>query len=55
MISITTVIQYKYKQAGLLIPDFGSWRHEERDTNIKSLCQPYYADPTPTRGASCDA
>ena len=44
---ITTVAQYvyKYKQTlsfqtgtGLLISDFGPWRHEERDTILKSLC-----------------
>ena len=23
---------------GLLIPDFGTWRNEERDTILKSLC-----------------
>ena len=31
---------------GLLIPGFGPWRHEERDTILKGLCQPYYANPT---------
>ena len=30
----------------LLISDFGPWRHEKRDTILKSLCQPYYADNT---------
>ena len=38
----------------LLISGFGPWRHEARDTILKSLCKPYYADPTPTCGASCD-
>ena len=45
VMSIITVIQI-WKQAnsvvsdtnGLLISDFGSWRHEERDTILKSLC-----------------
>ena len=49
MISITTVIQIhiqiQYRRTlsfqirtGLLISDFGPWRHEERDTVLKSLC-----------------
>ena len=33
-------------RTGLLISDFGPWRHEERDTILKSLCWPYYADHT---------
>ena len=41
-------------RTGLLISDFGPWRHEEGNTILKSLCLPYYADPTPTRGTSCD-
>ena len=36
---------------GLLIPDFSSWRYEERDTILKSLCWPYNADPTQKRAA----
>ena len=32
-----------------LIPDFGSWWHEERDTILKSRCWPYDADPTNAR------
>ena len=29
-------------------------QHKERDTILKSLCWPYYADPTPTRRQSRD-
>ena len=29
---------------GLLIPNLGPWRHEERNTILKSLFYPYYAD-----------
>ena len=65
VISIPTVIQIHIQKQipaasvvsdsnGLLISDYGSWRHKERDTILKSLCKPYYADSTPTRGASCD-
>ena len=30
------------------------WRHEERDTILKSFCKLYYADPAPMHSASCD-
>ena len=31
----------------LLIRGFGPWQHEERDTILKRLCKPYYADSIP--------
>ena len=31
-------------QTDLFLSAFNPWWHEERDTNYKGLCKPYYAD-----------
>ena len=55
MISITTImIEIPAVRMSLFLSTFSPWRHEERDANHKSQCQPYYTDPYPTHGASCN-
>ena len=45
MISITTmIIQIQAIRRNFFLSTFSPWRHEERDTNHKSLCSLYYFD-----------
>ena len=46
MISITTlIILIQEIRTSLFLSTFSPWWHEERNTNHKSLCWPYYTDP----------
>ena len=47
------IMQIQAVRTSLFLSAFSSWRLEERDTNHKSLCQPYYTDPPPTYGTYC--
>ena len=45
--SIIIIVQIQVVRTSLFLSTFSPWWHEERDTNHKSLCYPYYAVPTP--------
>ena len=45
-ISIIIIIQIQAVRTSLFLSTFSLWGNEERDTMLKGLCKPYYADPT---------